>query len=642
MSRFNRFACLAAASVVVASDANAQTIPSPTMLVEIGDISNPVISPDGGRVAFRVERASIERNSYTSGWYVASLRTQTGAVSVGDGGEPLRDSSGYSIGDTPQWSPDSIWIYYRALLNGEVQVWRAAADGSRVEQVTSDEADVDAFQLSRDGRRLLYSVGATRREISAAEEKEYDAGILIDGTVPVGQNVFRSAYVNGRLATQRYTGNWMARAGLLHSAPRHLRVVELDSGTVNDGAPADLASFADERGTADPSSDRLLATTTLSGSMTAYVSGAGSERRLHVRGRSSDISCDVDACRSGTIESIAWRESTGEVVFSVTVRDSGYAQSLYAWNPVENDVRLIVASDGLLSGNRTPNRSSCSISSHFAACVTASAGQPPRVEAIDLNSGVRTVLFDPNRSLAEVDTVETRSLAWSDSEGNRFTGQLFLPANSKSDERLPIFITYYVCQGYLRGGVGDEWPLASLAASGIASMCVNKGPAVAGERTGNFALAASGIRAIVGQLDEQGIVDPQRIGMGGLSFGSEVVLWIVENTNLLTAASVTSTAVTPTYYWFHALQPDFSDHLQRGWQLAAPYETPDRWAEFVPTRINAPLLMQMPEQEYLQTMEYYSQLVSTGYPAEMFVFPHEPHVKIQPRHKLAAYERNLD
>ncbi|WP_433948407.1 hypothetical protein [Brevundimonas diminuta] len=183
MSRFNRFACLAAASVVVASDANAQTIPSPTMLVEIGDISNPVISPDGGRVAFRVERASIERNSYTSGWYVASLRTQTGAVSVGDGGEPLRDSSGYSIGDTPQWSPDSIWIYYRALLNGEVQVWRAAADGSRVEQVTSDEADVDAFQLSRDGRRLLYSVGATRREISAAEEKEYDAGILGSGLI---------------------------------------------------------------------------------------------------------------------------------------------------------------------------------------------------------------------------------------------------------------------------------------------------------------------------------------------------------------------------------------------------------------------------------------------------------------------------
>lgn len=28
--------------------------------------------------------------------------------------------------------------------------------------------------------------------------------------------------------------------------------------------------------------------------------------------------------------------------------------------------------------------------------------------------------------------------------------------------------------------------------------------------------------------------------------------------------------------------------------------------------------------------------------ADLYIFPHETHQKFQPRHKLAAYERNLD
>ena len=28
--------------------------------------------------------------------------------------------------------------------------------------------------------------------------------------------------------------------------------------------------------------------------------------------------------------------------------------------------------------------------------------------------------------------------------------------------------------------------------------------------------------------------------------------------------------------------------------------------------------------------------------ADLYVFPHEPHQKFQPKHKLAVYERNLD
>src|SRR5690606_36556155 len=61
------------------------TIPE---LVEVADIGSLSASPSGRQVVFRVERASIARNSYDLDWYVADL--QTGAARrIADGGAPI-------------------------------------------------------------------------------------------------------------------------------------------------------------------------------------------------------------------------------------------------------------------------------------------------------------------------------------------------------------------------------------------------------------------------------------------------------------------------------------------------------------------------------------------------------------------------
>src|SRR3546814_9186629 len=93
------------------------------------------------------------------------------------------------------------------------------------------------------------------------------------------------------------------------------------------------------------------------------------------------------------------------------------------------------------------------------------------MEVIDLSSGDRKVLFDPNRALAlDVARVApARLLRWMDTRGDVFTGWLFearVPAGSPPP---PLFVTYYTCNGFLRGGVGDEWPLATMASYGISA-----------------------------------------------------------------------------------------------------------------------------------------------------------------------------
>ena len=55
-----------------------------------------------------------------------------------------------------------------------------------------------------------------------------------------------------------------------------------------------------------------------------------------------------------------------------------------------------------------------------------------------------------------------------------------------------------------------------------------------------------------------------------------------------------------------------------------------------------PILMQLADEEYLLGLETFTALREAGQPVEMYVFPDEHHIKWQPEHRRAIYERNLD
>src|SRR3546814_11886716 len=93
--------------------------------------------------------------------------------------------------------------------------------------MTLDAANVRDFALDADGRVLKYSVGATREEVIEAEQAEYDHGIRIDSTVPLGPNLFRSSNLEGRLATQRFGKVWFDYASLLADRPTRWKANDL-------------------------------------------------------------------------------------------------------------------------------------------------------------------------------------------------------------------------------------------------------------------------------------------------------------------------------------------------------------------------------------------------------------------------------
>jgi hypothetical protein len=82
------------------------------------------------------------------------------------------------------------------------------------------------------------------------------------------------------------------------------------------------------------------------------------------------------------------------------------------------------------------------------------------------------------------------------------------------------------------------------------------------------------------------------------------------------------------------------------WGLGTPDETPRQWRLVSPAlqaaKIRSPILLQLPEQEARKNPELYARLARNGTPTELYAFPDEDHIKVQPRHRLAVYERNLD
>lgn len=565
---------------------------------------------------------------------------------------PQRDSAGGALRPEVAWAPDGSAIYYKAMIDGRVDVWRAAADGSGAGPVTRDPADVRTFSLSEDGTTLEYAVGATRDEVGRAEMKEYDDGILIDETVPVGAGLFRSSLFTGRLATERYSGRGFERVGLLDDVPGHWRAIDLRTGTRRDvpppPPPPDPYSI-------DPAAIPLVTFEAREphGARKAVVTRADGGDRANrsyrsvlsvlVPGRGAPLRCEAAACKDKSISTVQWLPDGSAVLFTAIDRAGDESQSIFRWNLGTGVVSLVVATHGLVNGGRLLD-STCGLSLAALACVTAEAMRPPRIEVVDVASGRRRVLYDPNAALAHdlQAAISSRVIRWNDKDGLPLAGYLFERRDGKGPRAL--FVNFYECSGFLRGGYGDEWPLASLAEAGVSTLCIPK-PALAGvpER---YDRALTAVASVVDLLAGQGVVDRKRVGMGGLSYGSEVTLWVAMHSDLLAAASVTAPSLSPMYYWLNLAKGDkFARAVRTVWGLGSPEETPERWKQISPVysldRIRTPVLFQMAEEEYLFGLDYILPLVRT-HRAELYAFPNEGHHKFQPRHMLAAYRRNFD
>lgn len=615
-------------------------------IIEMPRLSSAALSPDGRWVAYREQRPSIDRNIHEFGWWIVPSDGSAPPRRVGDAG--IGDWLNGTIGGEPAiWASDSRSIYYRVARDGEAQVWQARIDGSSTRAVTAEPGNVARIQRAEWGKALLYSVGPSRDAVARAERAAYDDGILIDATVDPSRPLVGGTWIDGAWGSERLEGAWFGHAGILGSAPRGLRRLDLATGAIREVPPTregeaeGLKPFE----TFAKLGDRLIDASAASGDQrgVAYVlQKEGGAYQLVVRSAYGDIACTDPACSQARMTGLAWAGHRSELLFSRWDKRARRT-TLYRWTVGAPSVERLTEVDGLLGNGRGEG---CSIGETLAICVSEATDTSPSIVAIDLATGaLRTLVLTPD----PLDPAEPRfePLEWHDSAGRLFTGLLAMPVGAKGPA--PLFITYYSCDGFLRGGTGDDYPLRQMAARGIAALCINGYMVPSHEKVGvrNYRIAMDSVGKVIDRLAGRGLIDRARVGMGGVSFGGEVAVWIASHSTMLRAVSAANVLLTPTYYWFNAVKGrDVTSMLRRYWDVGDPDADRRTWSELslahLAPRFHGALLMQAPEQEYRPNVEILARMQRAGVPVELWGFPGEAHIKWQPRHQLAANERNLD
>lgn len=591
------------------------------------------VSPDGRRLAFQLRRADPATNSYCLAMLVLPIARNARPRIVDTGGDLIRLSydfrglaafpTGLPLIVTPYWSPDGRWIAFLKRTDGTTRVWRADAGGAGSGPLTPRDMDVEDFRIGPDGQTIVF---ATRPGLAAAR-----ARIAREGA-------------GGFHYDARFSPTSSDRPFPPVPIPREVHVLDIAAGTVRP-ARADEAAML---GPGDPAGAPRLAVAGGRRALLGPRPGTPSAPpTLQVEGPDGTSTVCPDPACAGDLSSLMWTADGQAVRY---IRREGWARSasaLYEWVPGAPTARRLEATDDFLV--------QCATAGEALACLREGALQPRYIERIVPGTGARQRLFDPNPEWTGLATGPAQRLRWTNRFGLEAVGDLVLPVGYRPGRRYPLIVVQYDTRGFLRGGTGDEYPVQAFAGRGYAVLSVSR-PAYAdairpdlripGEPdmlTDRRSLAASletGIAAVVAR----GVADPARVGITGMSNGATAATFALLSGQRFAAAALSNCCIDtslPT-----RVGPGAARHFYaEGYPPLIARDHP-LWREMSlalnARRIGTPILLQLADSEYMSALESYTALREAGQPIDMFVFPDEQHVKWQPAHRLAVYERALD
>ena len=619
-------------------------------LVEIGANhgslqDDPVaLSPDRRYAAFVARRADAATNGYCQVLVVVAVQPGAPIRVVDRGGQIILSSTairgvmatvGAPVVVAPSWSPDGKLLAYLKRVDGVTQAWVAHADGSGAVAVGSTSEDVDRLQWTSDGQTLLIAEWALGPHPTVAEARQ---GFLYD---------FRF-YPN-------------ARAEPAQTTPLAYRYSAYDAAT---GAgrpltPREAAEFAQSPDEAVQYAETLLAQ---NNRLKAWSSVRGSAAAVPLRADllartagGAIVRCPDPACAFAIRRPIGIWVSGETVLF---LRRQGWGDSetaLFRWTPGRSVQRLLVTDDVLTGCHLTDD-------THLL-CVHEGSLQPNRLVLVDTQSGSSDTLFDPNPDFSSFALGHVERLHWRNSVGFENYGDLMLPAVYTPGNRLPLVIVQYKTRGFLRGGLGDEYPMQLLAGLGMAVLSVESSPAyflsMKGRSWPNWQVAErenvrgwanrrsnlSTIMAGIELLVRRGIADPKRVAITGLSDGATTVQFALANYPRFFAAAAVSSGFLEQANVMGYLGTAFADEMYHQGYPRLTRSAPAFWRPLSvranAQRIQTPVLFNIADNELTTAVESYSALREARVPSELYVYPDEFHIKWQPAHRAIIYDRNL-
>lgn len=596
------------------------------------------LSPDGRFAAFEIRQADPRANDYCVAMIVLPLFGKAKPLIVDAGGELRRKAAGGAtlpqrmtglpVAGAPVWSPDGSWIAYLRRDGGRTRVWRAAVDGSGSAPIIATDSDIRDFRFVG-ATRIVAKLVDERREARTQFEQGSEVGFHFDDRfAPFSSNMpYIPVSASDRFVTLDIV------SGHLRPAKSDETEAFLSSGTLSpprSGKPK--TRCAAERkltGNGVPRASRLL---------------------LHCPGQ-TDLVCDRPAC-SGGLDAV-WTANEKAVVRFM--RREGWAQSasaVYEWDARRDVVRKLYATTALLIDcqPRTPRQ---------LICLRETSLEPRHLATIDLDRERAVIIGDFNPEFSRLKRGRVERILLKSAAGIEAFGDFVYPTDYRHGERYPLIVVQYESRGFLRGGTGDEFPIQAFANAGFAVLSIQRPTPVGAlsrpadyievdrlnlqdfaDRRNVLSVIERGVKLLI----ERGVIDSKAIGITGLSDGSSTVQFAALNSPTFSAAIVSGCC------WDRSqtslLGPAVASRYARiGWPGISENSS-SFWSRMSLSqnarRVPFPMLFSAADEEFRMALEAFTALREVGKPADLYVFPGEHHIKWQPAHRLAAYQRAID
>ncbi len=599
------------------------------------------ISPDGKRIAFVVRRANALENNYCQRLMVAPISREGVPVELDRGGTfirtdfPLRKfvslMSGAAKVITPRWSPDGSQIAFLKQEGPTTQIWLVASDGkSDAYQATNMPDNVDDFAWSLDSKTIIVATRPGIRHQAEAIAREARTGFLFDERFapskaerPIPTGAVKTEYHAVELADGKIRSTTQDEQELLVPA-RPADMPEKAVGFV--AGPSGAIAWR------EPVHPRRL---------------ISAMRPVMQRADGKRLVCEQPYC-IGTRQ-MWWSQDGSNLYLRQKTGWGGSQTALLAWKRGRLAPRQVMVTDDVLVG--------CEMARDELVCAREGQTRPRRLVAINPETGHERVLFDPNHDFAQIKLGKSQRFHFRNAFGVESWSDLVLPPDHKPGEKHPLVLVQYFSHGFLRGGVGDEFPIQLLAAKGFAVLSFArpnlepKGETerelMASERTDwkDRRSVQSSLELAVDQAIATGAVDRNRMGISGFSEGTSATQWALINSSLFKVAALGACCEDMLSYPLSG-GPTFAQTLRdAGYRLLEPgseaYWKPMSLSLNV-DRIDAPILVQTGDSEYEIGLDVAETFTRKNKAFEFYVLEGEPHVKYQPAHRLAIYERSTE
>ena len=637
-------------------------------LVEIRDIVTFSLSPDGRYIAYQVRQADWEANDYYLSNYVANMEEPGESRWLANGGstELQVNQLGISQGNLQvneiAWSPDSQWIYFTKNADDERQVWRSHRIQASTERITDNASDVYGLQVSDDGMEVFFATDRRRSDMKSIVDRESRRGILI-GFPPIYTFEDGPRWPSCSEHLKQWGKGWGPEISAIFECKPIIWVVDVDSRRERRATDVEADKYFKnmKRGAnIDNEGTRHIQKQSPSGKHLAYFASeidssgtaADSQMRLTATIDGQTVQCPSEECVSSEPVDLWWHRDDADVVFLVKSGPRNTLTSLHIWNLNQREVRTVTSSDDELSN--------CQKNDDQLICAYESWTSPRSIVAISLSNHGITKVVDENPMFQDLVFTRVEKILGDDAYGNPAHAHLVYPADYQEGKAYPLVIVGYRSGGFLRGGIGDEHPVHVLAQNGLAVLSYDTSdftdipgefadPVSYTTRYLEYVLIdqgpATAIETMIDLLSEDGMVDPLRVGITGLSHGASVLESAILRRNYAAASTAYSWITSPPNLFDHpdhvfirAMDRAFGGTAfsEKGWENRAKYSIGINASE-----IDTPLLIQAADREYYLTAQNYHALKQADKVVELYLFPNEYHVKWQPVHRYNVYRRNL-